>query len=723
MKNIRKIDARPKITGTLKFTDDYKYPDILHGCFLYANFDHGNLKKIIYPSGFDPNDFIIVGASDIPGSNIVPEPEPDQPFLVDSEVMHYGQIILGIAHPDRSYLRNFCRQIKLDFQPLPAIIDVKECLDDLANKFGRQLILDNRTGTEPDDNLLRTHGIYYTPHQEQAYLETQGMIAWFEEEQKIMHILGTMQCPFFVKEAVESLMGDAASDVIVRTAEGIGGAFGGKEDFPNIIAGVAALLAYKSKKRVKIILDREDDILITTKRHPSRIEIETYADKITGKIHKMEIDYRLDAGAYQTLSPVVLSRGVLHAFGAYEINECYVRGSLLRSNTPSNGAFRGFGAPQAFFAVESHLDRMAAQLNKDPVELRKINLLKQGSRMPTSQLINDNNLAECFDRVLKNSDYRNKVASFAEFNKTHKDKKGIGVSVCFHGGGYTGNGEKILKSKVKITLYRDGLVKVFVANTDMGQGAHTTLAQIVSEELDHPLGKTTVQIPDTSLTPNSGPTVASRTIYIVGTLLQKLSRKIKTELKFTNLEQFISENQDIFPKSFEFEFEPDPSVEFNDQTYQGTGYKDYSWAACVCELYFNALTYKTDLTRIWNVIDIGRPVNRKIAEGQVEGGVVQAMGYALTEFGYKKDQGRMRGFTDYTLPSTYDIPIIEIEFINQESTLAKGLGEIPMDYPAPAIRNAFFNATGVFLDEIPLTPERIRKKLSEQIGDSSRKIY
>jgi len=477
------------------------------------------------------------------------------------------------------------------------------------------------------------------------------------------------------------------------------------------LAGITSLLSYKSSKPVKIVLDRSDDIQITTKRHPARIEINSWTNLETQKIMKVDIDYRLDAGAYQTLSPVVLARGVLHAISGYSIPDAFIRGRLFRSNTPSNGAFRGFGAPQAFAAMEAHIDDIAAELEVDPYEFRKINIFKIGDEFPTTQPIIENNLSDCLERVIEKSNYLNKLEEFKEWNKTHKDKKGIGISIGYHGGGYTGNGEKVLNSELKVIIEKDAVVKIFVANTDMGQGAHTTLAQMFFEAIAHSHEKCRIQLPNTSKTPNSGPTVASRTIYIIGNLLRRLAFEIKDELGFENLEEYVNSYQDEFPREFRMTFVQDPSVIFDDENYIGVAYKDYSWAACITEIYYHADTYQIELKKIWNVLDIGKVVNSKIAEGQVEGGNIQAMGFALSEFFYKPGYGRMHGFTDYALPTTFDIPEIFIEFIHTDSEYPKGLGEIPMDFPAPSIRNAFCNATGIFIDEIPLTPERILKHL------------
>jgi len=714
MNSVRKFDARPKLNGSWKFIDDYSSKDMIYGYLFYSKIHHGIIKKIIFPLEFDLNEFTIVYAHDIPGKNIVPEPEPDQPFIVVKEVSHFGQIIMGIAHPNKETLKKFANNIKIEYEELPAIVDIKETLENENNAFGREIIIDHRRKLEIQQNWIQTHSVYYTPHQEQSYLEPQGMIATYNPDKKEMFVRGTMQCPFFVKDAVETILGNSIREVIVETSQGIGGAFGGKEDFPNIIAGITALLSYKSGKPVKTVMDRFDDIMITTKRHPSRVEIETLTDPETKKIKSLKIDYRLDSGAFQTLSPVVLARGVLHASGGYAIEDSYIHGRLFRSNTPSNGAFRGFGAPQAFFAIESHIDKIAAELNLNPYKFREKNIFKIDDELPSTQKITENHLWDCFERVIQKSEYLTKYQEFAEFNKNHRNKKGIGISLGYHGGGYTGNGEKFLNSEIKITIEKNAEVKIFVANTEMGQGAHTTLAQIVSETLDHPLEKTIVQLPNTNKTPNSGPTVASRTIYIVGNLLRKLSLKIRNELKFVNMEKYIRENSTKFPLEFKMNFIPDPFVFFDEETFQGIGYKDYSWAACVAEIYFKSDSYQIEVKKIWTVLDIGKVINLKIAEGQVQGGLIQAVGYATSEYFYKKGFGRLEGFTDYVLPTSMDIPEMDIEFIHTDSEIAKGLGEIPMDYPAPSIRNAFHHATGIFIDEIPLTPETIFKHIKGQ---------
>lgn len=702
-------DAASKLKGTCRFVDDYQLKGLLHGYILYSRIPCGKILNIKYPSDFDLSEFQIVKADDIPGENIVPEPVNDQPFMTQNNISHQGQIILGVAHENKHTLLAFLSGIEIEYERKEAVTDMHECLDDENLRFGdiMPVNLNDKKDIKYDSNE-----VYYTQHQEQAYLETQGMIAEYKNGK--MFITGTMQCPFFVKSAVESIMGDSVDDVIVSTSEGIGGAFGGKEDFPNVLAGITALLSYKSQKPVKLVLDRSDDIFITTNRHPSRVAIKSCFDPENKKITAMDIDFRLDAGAYQTLSPVVLHRGILHATGGYNIPGAVIKGSLHQSNTPPNGAFRGFGCPQALFAIESHINDIAYKHNIPVVELIESNILKDNDHFPTSQILKNCSLSECLDRVLESSDYHNKLREFQEYNKSHEDKKGIGISLGLHGAGYTGNGEKVLKSEVKLKIEKDKSVKIYVANVEMGQGAHTTLAQMVADAFKLELEKVKVIIPNTSLTPNSGPTVASRTIYIVGNLLKKLALKILSEHDAKDLSMMLQNKSDEFPREYFLTFTPDPADDFDEKTNQGVAYHDYSWAACVVEISYDPVEYIVNVQKCWNVLDVGRIINHEIALGQVYGGVTQAIGWALTENIYKKGFERIDALTNYTLPSSYDTPDIHVEFINTNTSTAKGLGEIPMDYPAPAVRNAFLMATGIMINELPLSPENIYKHIEEK---------
>jgi CO/xanthine dehydrogenase Mo-binding subunit len=711
MKNAIRVDARRKARGETRFAADYDFPGQWYGAILWSPEHRGRIVELTIP---ETTDAVFITASDIPGEMFVPEPVSDELFLAQDEVNYRGQPIAAVACPDKARLKSLLKAITLKIDILPPNVDPNRTLDFAGNFFGKEILIDHGPHRPIDPAWIETREVYRTAHQEQLYLEPQGLIAHFDPETRIMHVLGTMQCPYFVKEGVEAIMGDTIHEAVVEVSEGIGGGFGGKEDFPSLLGGITALLAYKCGYPVKTILDRDEDIAYTTKRHPSRVEITSWTDAQTGRIEGMDVDFRLDAGYYQTLSPVVLSRGALHAGGTYHNADTRVLARLFRSNTPPNGAFRGFGAPQALFAIEAHIDDIASRIGKTPLEIRRANIIRPGGVFPTTQVITEDHLNDAFAEVLGWSDYDRKREEYEEYNNTHDDKKGIGIALGMHGGGYTGNGEKVLDSEVRIRIEADGLLRFYVSNVDMGQGCATTLAQIVAETLGHPLERTVYQRPDTSETPNSGPTVASRTIYIVGGILRNLASRISGENGGLSVDKHISAHPEQYPREYRYKFEPDPTVVFDADAYKGMGYKDYSWAACVAEIHYDPVLYKIAATDIWTVADIGEPVNPIIAEGQMQGGILQAVGYALSEWIHRPGQGRLSGLTDYAAPTALDTPRIYIRFIHTDSSVTKGLGELPMDFPAPALRNAFLQATGLSIPEIPLTPETILRHLGRQ---------
>lgn len=705
---VKRIDALKKLEGKTLYTTDYKIENMLYARIIGSPVDHGIIHKIDFSQL--NKEYIVVTEKDIFGKNAIPEPVSDQEYLVSNIAVYKGQPLAIVLHKSKNMLKNIAKQVVIEYTELEGITSPKIAMSIENMHFGKNIVIDNQAKIDEQSEWIKTEKQYFTPHQEQLYLEPQAIIADYDANKNQINILGSMQVPYSVKSSVENIMGNKINSVKVETAEGIGGAFGGKEDFPNLLAGLAAISAFKAKKPVLISFDREQDIAITTKRHPSAVKITSYTNPKTFRIEKMDIDYKLDSGAYQTISPVVLARGVLHTAGAYACPSVTINGKMYKSHTPPNGAFRGFGAPQGFFAIESHIDDIAQKLNMEPLDFRLANLFIKGSEFPSTQKVNDNGLRQCFEKLINNSQYKQKVASFAEFNKNSSIiKKGIGLSIGYHGGGYTGNGEIMLDSKVKIRVNLDKTVDVLVSNVEMGQGASTTLAQIVSNQLGYDLNKVKWVIPNTDVSPNSGPTVASRTIYIVGGLLKKLCQKIKQQ--HPNFEEFINTVTQTI--EFEHKYEKNENIDFDEERFCGTGYKDYSYAACAVEIEFNTLTAVLKINKIYNVLDIGNVINTEIAEGQVMGGVTQALGYATTEYWYKEGIGRGKNFAEYAVPVATDIPEIFVEFINTDSELAKGLGEVPMDYPAPAVRNALANAIGIYIDELPLTPERIAKNIKE----------
>src|SRR5208282_3108845 len=424
--------------------------------------------------------------------------------------------------------------VSIEYDPLPAIFTIEESERRAEIVWGEDNIFKTyliEKGEldgvwEKADHIVE--GEYATGAQEQLYIENNGMIALFDAAHGIT-VWGSLQCPYYIHKALMELCGLPAEKVRVVQME-TGGAFGGKEEYPSMIAAHAALLAIKSGKPVKIIYDRMEDMAATTKRHPSRTRHRTVVSK-DGSILGGEIEFTLDGGAYKTLSPVVLSRGAIHAGGPYYWPSIRIRAKAVATNVPPHGAFRGFGAPQSLFAMERHMDRIAQAVGLSPVEIRRRNFLKPGQTTTTGQTVNEEvDLSKLLDRALELSNYHAKKEEFARENQRSPRKKGMGIAAFLHGAGFTGSGERFLGSIVGVEACPDGSLRILVSSTEFGQGTNTVLCQIVAEALGIRYEDVTIAQPDTHQVPNSGPTVASRTVMVVGKLVQSAAVGIKNTL-------------------------------------------------------------------------------------------------------------------------------------------------------------------------------------------------
>jgi CO/xanthine dehydrogenase Mo-binding subunit len=348
-----------------------------------------------------------------------------------------------------------------------------------------------------------------------------------------------------------------------------------------------------------------------------------------------------------------------------------------------------------------------------------MNFVKKNGTFPTGQLLGEDVLmTEVFEQMLKNANHENLVKEIAEFNSNNKTKKrGFGFSTFFHGAGFTGNGEVMVASKAGVRLQKDGKLFVLVANTEMGQGAHTVLPQIVAESLGVSMDLVRTEKVDTSLVPNSGPTVASRTTMIVGEILRRVGKTIKEKIGFENESDYLEKVKSYLDgKEFENFYEvynKPPKIVWDDENYRGDAYGTYAWGTYGVLAEVDTLSYDVRLIDAWSVFDIGKVINPLLATGQVEGGMVQSFGYALTENIVFDKAGKFwnADFTNYIIPSIMDVPNMYVDFYNREYEFgpygAKGLGELPMDGGAPAVNNAIRNAIGVDLFNLPLSPEQI----------------
>ncbi|MGA8075381.1 MAG: xanthine dehydrogenase family protein molybdopterin-binding subunit [Candidatus Acidiferrales bacterium] len=730
-RSVPRKEGREKVTGRARYVADMTLPGMLHGVTVRSPIARGRLRAIHFGVGVPWDEITVVTAKDIPGKNSILLLEDDQPCLAAEFVNHAEEAVVLLAHADKYLIEEARRAVRLEIEPLPAIFSMDDSLERKEIVWGADNIFKSLRVDKGDVDAawgaaeIIVEGEYETGAQEQLYIEPQGMIAVANAREGVT-VWGSLQCPYYIHKALTGLFELPAEKIRVVQME-TGGGFGGKEEYPSMIAAHAALLAWKSGRPVRIIYDRAEDMAATTKRHPSRTRHRTGVTR-EGKLVAMDIDFTLDGGAYMTLSPVVLSRGTIHAAGPYDCANVRIRSRAVATNFPPHGAFRGFGAPQSVFALERHLDQVAKAVGLAPEELRRRNFIREGLSLAVGQVVHEKiDMNELMERAFDLSDYRAKRERFARENPGSCVKRGIGFASFLHGAGFTGSGEDYLASVAEVEATSDGRIRVLAASTEMGQGTNTIFSQIAADALGLDYSSIEVVQPDTAQVPNSGPTVASRTCMIVGKLVESAALGVRQALVqggFLRDEDGAAAFakacgayiEKIGPLKASSRYSPPPDIHWDDKLYRGDAYGAYGWAVYVAEVSVDTITCETRVEDFVAVQEVGRVINPVLAAGQIEGGVAQGIGFALYE-NVVWQEGRMinNQMTNYIMPSAMDVPPIRVYFEElpyaRGPAGAKGIGELPLDGTAPAIINAVENATGVVIRRVPLTPEILMEAL------------
>jgi len=742
---IRK-DAYEKASGASRFLDDLSLPGMLFASTVRASTARGTLKKIDTAPASELEEVeAVLTASDVPGKNRIPFVLDDYPFLAEREIRFHGQPVAVVAARTAAGARHAAGLVQLEVKPLTPLLDMNEAMKRTApklhgkdNVFSRYRIRKGDAGSALKKARYAVKGRFETGHQMHAYLETNGVLA-VPEADGSMTVMGSMQCPFYVRDAVCAVLGLVAARVrIVQTATG--GAFGGKEDVPSLLAGHAALLAHATGRPVKLVYSREEDFASMSRRHPSRVTVEYGADRL-GKLTACRVKLLLNGGAYATLSPIVLWRASVHAAGPYDIPNVHVDTASVATNTAPAGAFRGFGQPQASFAGEGLIDELAREAGIDPVEFRLKNALRAGSRTATKQLLKGKvGLVQTLKEAKKER------ARIRKPKRKSRLLRGVGVASSFYGVGLGAGGRHLDRAGAFVQVMADGSVTVAVGNTEMGQGARTVLAQIAAEALNAPLELVDVGTVDTSRVPDSGPTVASRTTVMSGNAVLDACKPLRdaldeaaASLLKTGKKQVIGERGGFRKKGgkktvpYE-EVAADAhrlrrhmasqgwfcteGLSFDPRTGLGDPYPVYTYSTHLAEVEADPETGEVRVLAVHSFHDIGTVVNPREATGQCMGGILQGIGFALTERLPMKDGALERpGFASYTLPGSMDAPRMSATFVDGYFDGgpfgAKGLGESALLAVPGAVANALSDALGKPVRRLPATPEILLGEMSE----------
>jgi CO/xanthine dehydrogenase Mo-binding subunit len=708
-------DGMDKLTGLSLYADDLRPEGAWYGATVRSTRAHARILGMRRAEGFDWSDVVVVTAQDIPGLNVVSLMTDDQPVLADGVVRHVTEPIALVAAPTREQALAAAANLLVEYEDLPALFDPLAAEGHAIHIFGednvfKRIRIQHGARTETTSHLIR--GRYTTGLQEQLYIEPQSMMAELRADGGIT-LTGSMQCPYYIDRAVKRMLGHDRVNVAQAVT---GGGFGGKEEYPSILACHATLLAIAAGRAVKITYRRDEDLRATTKRHPAVIDLATLV-AADGSLLELHGRIWMDGGAYHTLSTVVLSRAILHVQGPYRCPYVALEGTVVATNTPPNGAFRGFGAPQAQWAMERHMDRIARHMGMDPLALRRKNLFVHGDVSATGQTLDNPGafaVLEAAERAAEAPVVRRHVRPGVVGAEM---REGRGVAMAWHGCGFTGNGEAKIRGKVALEL-RGRNVAVLSSSTDIGQGTETIFPMIVAETLGIAIDRVFNTAHDTGFVPDSGPTVASRTAMVVGGTCERAAQRLLRTLRELHgegtFDTLVSRAESAAePVRVEETYEVDASVRWDPDTYQGDAYPCYGWSCVVVDLRVDLDTGEVLYDRVVTATDVGKALSPVLAAGQIEGGTLQALGWATQEEVVLDAQGCMRNdrLTNYIIPTALDGPemvtaLIEIPYAGGPFG-AKGIGEIPMDAPAAAVAQAIEAACGAVLDSLPMTPERV----------------
>ena len=730
-------DAVDRVCGQARYADDLLFPGMLHGAVVRSEHPYARVLGIDGSLAREAAGFVaLVTADAIPGENVVSVIYDDQPALADGLVRYVGEPVALVVAETRRAARDAARRVRVSYDVLQAVTDPLAALAP-----GAPVIVRDPAAAEGGGNLFNEMNLvkgdvvrafagadvvveaeYDTGYQEHAYIEPQGAVA-IPDEAGVLTIYGSMQCPFYVQKAVARVVDRPMSKVrVVQTATG--GAFGGKEDVPSLVCSLAALMALAVRRPVKLIYDRAEDLLTTSKRHPAHVRYRTAARQ-DGTLEAVDVQITLDAGAYQTLSSAVLWRSLVTAAGPYRIPNVRVNARSVATNTVPNGAFRGFGSPQVIFPHESQMDRLAEHLNLDRLDVRRRNVLRVGDETSTKHRVSASvGAADALERAAALAEWAARQERVEAFNGAHADRRrGVGVATVMYGVGLGGKAPFLDKAGATMKLESDGSVGVAIGTVEMGQGLTTAVQQVAAAALGIPMEWIHIAPVDTTRVPDSGPTVASRGTMMSSLAVLDAARKLRERVVSLARELGIAE--DVVPsewKRIAGEFwmrNRDPAVEgwaatepvsWDPETGLGDAYPVYAYATHIAEVECDTATGETTVVDFVAVHDSGTILNRSLAQGQVHGGVAQGIGFALMEEIPQRDGHLVvNGFTTYRLPTVRDVPDKPIVDFVEEAFEAgpfgmKGIGEVPLMAAHAAVACAVAHATGSHPDRYPLDP-------------------
>lgn len=748
-KPANRVDALEKVLGTAKYLGDYQVPGMLYGSVLRSNHPHSRIVHLDTSGAMKvPGVKTVITCEDFVDNGRFGRHMKDQHILAYQKVRHVGEGIAAVAAETREAAIEGIKAIKFELEPLPVLTDMEHALDKDAPHVGPDriddthpnLVVSNHVSKGNPEKIIsdcpvRLEQNYHTPHQDHAYLETEGALAIPSPDGSLI-IYSTDQSPFINLGILTQTMGLPESKLrIIQPV--IGGSFGGKNDLSYQTTAQVAALALKTGRPVRMTFSREESSLASYMRDAMNMHIKIGADQ-DGTLRACDFTGILDSGAYASGSYLTNLRAAMHAMGAYRYDACHVNVTSVYTNNGYSGAFRGFGAPEVCFAIEQAIDELADKIGMDPIDFRLKNCLRVGDMMPHGQvLVESVGLTDCLTKVREISNWDKKRTQYQLHNEGAQYRKGIGVAVVFHGVSLGAEGEDCASSTMEVN--RDYSISLSSGLTDYGTGSRTVYTLIAAEELGVNPDRIFMYRPDTTTSLHSGPTVASRATVVGGNAVLQASQSLAQLLNLAAADYFKCQPHQVLhivegyvgPDEKEVSWERivdharemglilsvrskwnAPQIEWNFDTGQGTPYFAYHFGAQIAEVRVDMSTGKTDVTKMWAVHDMGKVIFPQGAYGQLYGGITQGLGYALMEeCNYEEGYLQKLNFDKYLIPTSMDVPDIRSVFIETGNSIgpygAKNIAEPSLVPTAPAILNAIAHATGRRIYDLPADLEKV----------------
>jgi putative selenate reductase molybdopterin-binding subunit len=755
-KKTNRVDGRSLVRGRPVFADDIKLNELLHIKILHSPIAHAKIINIDASKAYDlPGVVAVFTSKDFKthyyttAGQGYPEPGPWDYRILDETVRYIGDRVAFVVAESVDIAEQALELIKVEYKELPANFDAEKAMEfppihdskmvkGLVHDIDKNIAAHIEAKIGDADGVLEKcenvfEGEYYTPFVQQAHIEPHITLSWFDENERLV-IRTATQVPFHVRRIVADVLDFSISRIRVIKPR-IGGGFGGKQEILN--EEICSAVTLKTGRPARIEYTREEEFYAARARHPQRIRLKVGTDK-AGILQAIDMDILENSGAYGSHALTVMSVTAQKTLSLYRCPNINLKGNAVYTNLPIAGAYRGYGSPQGFWALESMMDEIAAELDINPVKLRKINHVHVGDDIPIAKILGEGReghamkvrsmgLDDCLDEGMKLIEW-DKIRNLKQEGHI---RRGVGLATVGQGSGIPG----IDMGSAFIKMNEDASFNLLVGATDLGTGSDTMLAQIAAEVLEVQVEKIIVYSSDTDFTPFDTGAYASSTTYISGTAVKKAAEKVKFQILEIGMKILgvtkadIREGlvtaaggksityEDICTKAFYTDEQQQIMAEASHMSFDSPS----PYNATFADVSVDTETGIVRVNKVVSVTDAGQVINPQMSEGQVEGAIPQSLGMALSEYMIFDEKGAPinTDFYDYHIYTAIDMPEIVAKFVKSHEPTgpygAKAVAEIPINGPAPAVANAIFNAVGVRIRECPITPENVLRGITDKL--------